>query len=147
MTTYRVHKLHKLVSQENPLGCAVACVASQCHITYQQALQLFDQPDYSWTRGFYCSEIVRAFAKVNLEYSFEKYEIKKHAFWLEKAGTIVFIAPNAKYPAGHYFLRLPEGWMNPWANFPQMIPVQSALEKNIEGEILYVVFSKMTLIS
>ena len=131
-----------LVPQENPMGCAVACVASQCRIKYHEALQLFDRPDFSWTRGFYASEVVTALAEFNLDYDFEKFENKKHESQLNQPGTFIFTEANSRYPSGHYFLRLKTGWMNPWANFPHMKPVKSALEKEIQGRILYVIFKK-----
>ena len=131
-----------LVPQENPMGCAVACVACQCKMKYQQALNLFDHPDFSWTRGFYASDVVKAFAQANLDYTFEKFESVKHAAQIKQPGTMIFTDANSRYPSGHYFLRLQKGWMNPWANFPQMQPVKAAFEKSIDGHISYVIFPK-----
>lgn len=130
----------KTVSQEHPLGCAVACVASLSNTSYKQALNLFDDPELAWNRGFYCSEIVKALAQLEMNYTFEEYKTAKHSKKINKPGSIVFIEPNSKYPAGHFMLRLENGWMNPWANFPQMIPVESKVEKKLPGDISYIVY-------
>jgi hypothetical protein len=130
------------VSQEHPLGCAVACVASLCKMRYQQALELFEVQQHAWTRGFYCSEIVKALANAGLSYAFAEFESKKHSQHITKTGTIVFVAPCSKYPAGHFLLRLKNGWMNPWMNFPRMNDVQAAIEKRLPGKISYLVYAK-----
>ncbi len=130
-----------LVAQEHPLGCAVACVASLCEISYSQALDLFEVAEFAWTRGFYCSEVIKALSKRNLIYSFEKSEFSVNLGRLEKSGSMAFVAPNSKYPSGHFLLRVEEGWMNPWANFPQMIPVKAAIEAALPGKHSYILYS------
>jgi len=128
------------ISQEHPLGCSVACVASLCKIKYKEAIQLFKKKEHAWTRGFYCSEVVQALKTAGLNYTFEEFDFYRHSPHVRKTGTIVFIAPNTKYPAGHFLLRLAKGWMNPWSNFPEMKPVRSSIEKFLPGEISYVVY-------
>lgn len=130
----------RAVSQEHPMGCAVACVASLCNIEYAEALQLFQHPENAWTRGFYCEEVVTALSKFGLKCGFEKFELIKHFKTVHQVGTIVFVGMNPKYPMGHFLLRTQHGWMNPWINFPQMIPVESAFEKNLPGQISFLIF-------
>ncbi len=132
----------KSVSQENPMGCAVACVAACCQLQYKEALQLFTHPENAWTRGYYCQEVVQALARAGFHYIYEKFDFEKHIQIILKPGTIVFIERNSKYIAGHYLLRLEKGWMNPWSNFPHMMPVESAIELNLPGPISYVIYEK-----
>ncbi len=124
------------------MGCAVACVASLLNITYSQAHALFTERENAWTRGFYCSEVVQALAQIGQEWNFKKFDPAEHLPLALRKGTIVFIAANSNYPMGHFLLRKKTGWMNPWSNFPQMIPVEAAIQEDLPGEISYLIFSK-----
>lgn len=129
------------VSQEHPMGCAVACVAALCGFKYFDALKLFEKKECAWTRGFYCSEIVQALKTVGLQYKYSPYVYSSHLEQVRKVGTIVFVEPCKKYPAGHYFLKTINGWMNPWANYPLMNPVESTFQKALPSKISYIVFN------
>jgi hypothetical protein len=60
---------------------------------------------------------------------------------LSISNTIVFIEKTHNYPAGHFLVRTNEGaWMNPWINFPLIVPVKSGFEINLPGKPLYAVF-------
>jgi ABC-type bacteriocin/lantibiotic exporter with double-glycine peptidase domain len=130
----------KPVPQEHPLGCAVACVACICRVSYQSAFSFFSTREHAWTRGYYCSELVDALAKAGLKYQYSKYETARDELKALKEGTIVFIEPCKSYPAGHFFARTKKGWMNPWVNFPQMNNIKAAFEENLQGKISYIVF-------
>jgi hypothetical protein len=134
-------KIFLPVTQEHAMGCAVACVASRCGISYQKALSLFTHKEHAWTRGYYCREVVDAFAKMDLMYGFEEYDSKRNASPLiKKTGTVVFVGVNKKYPAGHYLLRTQNGWMNPWSNFPQMSDAQSEVCRMLPGKATYLLY-------
>lgn len=122
------------------MGCAVACVASYCGTDYPAALRLFETDRHAWTRGFYCVEVVEALAKIGQRYTYEAFRSPKHIKILHTPGSILFLAPSERYPSGHYVLRVENGWMNPWVNFPQMNPVRAAEVSDLEGEVAYVVF-------
>lgn len=125
------------------MGCAVACVAARCGITYSQALRLFEKEEFAWTRGYYCPEVVAALARAGLlSYSYVAFRASKHAGVLESPGTVAFLAPSSRYPAGHYVLRVKDGWMNPWVNFPLINPARAALVKELEGKVAYVIFAE-----
>lgn len=128
--------------QEHSMGCAVACVASLCRVSYREAIELFETPEHAWTRGFYCSEIVKALGRAGFEYSYAEFKSSRHFRRTQRPGTIVFVAPCSKYPAGHFFLRSSEGWMNPWLNYPWMDQVRSAVERHLPGRISYLVYEK-----
>ena len=130
------------VPQAHSMGCAVACVAAYCEITYQRALELFQQPHNAWTRGFYCEEIISALEKFGHQFSFEKFDSFQHTPKLLCPGVFIFVNPNLKYPMGHFLIRVKDGWMNPWINFPQMIPVKAAIQAEIPGEVSFILYPK-----
>jgi hypothetical protein len=147
MTMKKHSQIFKPISQEHSMGCAVACVASLCAMKYQQALKLFKKKEHAWTRGFYCGEIVNALEANDLLYVYAKYESRKHARQIQEAGTIVFVAPCTKFPAGHFLLRTEDGWMNPWSNYPLMKPVESAIENKLPGPVSYLVFPNQSVLN
>ena len=128
------------ISQAHSLGCGVACVASRCGLTYVEALALFTEPENAWIRGFYCSEMIEALGRAEKLYSYVEFNPLLHAHYLQTRGSIIFVGPSPYYPAGHYLLRCTQAWMNPWANFPQMIPVEAAFEDFFRGTVTHLIF-------
>ena len=131
---------NKSVSQEHAMGCGVACVAARCGVSYQTALDFFERREFAWTRGYYCVEVVKALAKFGFKYAFKAYVPVKDVSLARVVGTIVFVEPCHAYPAGHYLVRTETGWMNPWSNFPQMVPVKASVQKKLAGKISYLVY-------
>jgi hypothetical protein len=128
------------VTQQHSAGCAVACVAYALGFSYAKALKLFDKPDNALRRGFYCSDIVKAFAKVGKSYSYCAAKAGQKKL-LTTPFTIVFIARSRKYPIGHYLVRTKKGfWMNPWSNFPCIAPAKSECQKKLPGKVTYIIF-------
>jgi hypothetical protein len=130
----------KVVAQEFGMGCAVACVASVTGHTYTQARKLFAKPQRESTTGFYCKDIVSALKKAKKHYSFKRYLTQDEKL-LRTEGTIVFIGPNKKYPAGHFLARAQNGWMNPWQNCPRIKPVKANIQNRLPGKPQWIVFS------
>ncbi len=122
------------------MGCGVACVASRCGVSYSKALEWFEHPEHAWTRGYYCEEIVATLARAGFEYTFAAFNSREHHLLLNREGTLVFQAPSDEYPHGHYFLRARGGWMNPWSNYPNMIPINSGFQPTIKGIVSFVVY-------
>ncbi len=127
------------VPQGHGMGCAVACVASRLGIDYARALDLFSDRAASWTRGYWCAEVVEALLRGGLVS--RSFEFCEFGFRLEsiQPGSIVFVGPCLRYPLGHYLLRSASGWMNPWSNFPQMIPVEASLEVELPSPPEFVI--------
>src|SRR3989344_5220340 len=130
----------KPVLQEDPLGCAVACVACILNVSYQDALVLFrDGKRRARTKAnFYCKEIVQLLniAGLNYEYKYIKDRIRQKIY---KTGPIVFIKRSRKYPVGHYLCRTREGWMDSWINFPSENR-KAGLRKRLPGKSVYLIF-------
>ena len=53
---------------------------------------------------------------------------------LKCCGTIVFIRRCTQYAMGHYLVRVKGGWMNPWVNCPEMIPVKAGLVRKLPAQ-------------
>jgi hypothetical protein len=133
-----IQKKRRAICQEHPLGCAVACVAARCAMTYRQALSHFNEPKNAWTRGFYCSEVIAALERAGKNYRSEAFDPIRHASALKRDGTILFLGASDRYPAGHYILRTDRGWMNPWINFPRMLPARAGFQTRPPGIPSYV---------
>ncbi len=132
----------KAIVQLHPMGCGLACVAFATNKTYQEIFKKCNTKEYAWTRGFYCSEIVKLLKIFNITYNWRKNKINKsgHKF---KPLTIVFCKPTKKYPAGHFLIRDHFGyWMNPWINHPIMVPAKAGFQKKLPSKITYLIEPK-----
>ncbi len=129
----------KLIAQEDDLGCGIACSAVIAGISYQEALNLFENGKERATKnGFYCKEIVIVMKNLGLIYQF-KY-IKKHIkYRIYKPNTIVYIKKSKQYPLGHYLVRTENMWIDPWINFPN-INRKAGFRKRLPGKPIYIIF-------
>lgn len=113
------NKKYRLVTQLGEWACGVACVASALGISYSDALRrlekykgakVSDRP-----RGLELDPIIR----VMEDEGFYVTELtRQRRRW--PVGTIAFLSEDwGRYEgAGHYLVRCLDGWMDPWANFP-----------------------------
>ncbi len=136
----RVVRLNKIrcVTQEHGLGCGVACVADLLGITYVEALKLFKRPQNAWTRGFCCRELVEALENAGVQSEFKTIRNRSDKL-LRAPGTIVFTQFSKANPYGHYLIRVPGGWMNPWVNFPIIAPAKSGIVRRLPARASYAV--------
>ncbi len=129
----------KTVSQKDPLGCSVACVASVAGLDYNKTRNLFKNPRYAKKKGYYCKEIVEALKRLDLDYAYNYLKPNKKSF-LKTRKCIVFIKRSKKYPAGHFLARgLENLWMDPWINFPKE-PIKSGWRRKLPGKAIYVIY-------
>ncbi|MEK6943077.1 MAG: hypothetical protein AABX00_03380 [Nanoarchaeota archaeon] len=129
----------KAVTQEHPMGCAVACTASLIGKNYMSTLILFSHPEYASTRGYYCKEICDALNKANLNYIWKRVTASTMPF-LQRNGIIVFVKKSSKYPAGHFLLKTKKGWMNSWINYPSIKPAKAGFQRSLPGNAQWVIF-------
>ena len=127
------------ITQKEPMGCGIACVALALNISYKSGKKLFDNPEYSLSRGYYCKELVRVLNKRKKNYSFSKINEKNKSL-LNEERVIVFIEKGKKYPSGHYLIKTKEGWMNPWINFPIITPAKSGFQKNLPAKAKWIIY-------
>lgn len=132
---------HRLVAQEEYIGCGLACVASELGIRYQTARRLSGRPEGSFTSGYYCEDLVKLLNGMGRNYSFRKVR-KGDESILEIPGTIVFAKKGDKYPCGHWLLRTERGWMNPWVNWPSISPAKAGYEKEFPGKPDWMVYEE-----
>ena len=129
----------KRILQEEPSGCGICCVAFILNKSYRESKKLFTHPEYASLRGYYCRDIVKALKKGGLAYTYAKVR-KNNKKLLQKLGTIAFIRRSTKHPQGHYIVRGKNIWMNPWTNFPQMIPIRAGWQKRIPGQVQWIIY-------
>lgn len=132
----------KSTTQEEPMGCGIACVAATLKKSYISTKKLFDNPEYASTRGYYCRELVKVLNKKSNNYDFAKAS-EKNKNLLYHNGTIVFVERSKKYPAGHYLIKTEKGWMNPWINFPNISPAKSGFQNILPGKAQWIIYQKM----
>jgi len=104
-----------LVTQEDEWGCGVACIASLLGTTYQEALVIAETAKgrgiNSKPSGLELHDIAKALKSEGM---------KVVADWSPRKvpnGTIAFISGGKRYGKdGHYILKTPKGWMDPWYN-------------------------------
>lgn len=125
------------VTQEDLLGCAVACVAFTLGITYSKALTLFKDGEYRVknTANFYCPELVQILSSQGLVYSYSRInnpDIKV------PYRSIVFIKRSRDYPFGHFLCKTDGGWMDSWINFPSN-PREAGFRKKLPGRPQYLI--------
>ena len=130
----------KLVVQEEPMGCAIACVAAILNLKYSNAKKLFTNPKHAYGRGYYCKEIIQALGKGKKNYEFKKVTEKTKDL-LNRNGTFVFIGGSEKYLCGHFLVKGEKGWMNPWYNYPKIAPAKAKFQKKFPGEAQWVIYS------
>ncbi len=128
------------VLQEDPAGCAIANVACALDISYKKAKELFEKPLRAQWGGYTPNEIVEALKRKGENYSFAKANDRTQEF-MNRTGSIVFVKPNKRYPMGHYITRTPEGWMNPWCNFPNT-EKSADFERDLPGEPEVVIYKE-----
>ena len=134
--------MKKPVTQEDLLGCGVACVAFVCEMKYQIAKKkLFKGLGSANRTGYYCKHLVKAFARAGREYDYQ-YLKRKREF---KENEIVFIKRSKKDPTGHYFVRVKGGWMDSWINFVENSDINDAcsgFKKRLPGKAIYAVYPR-----
>ncbi len=131
---------YKAVAQEHGMGCGVACTASLLGKSYSTTLKLFNEKQAS-TRGYYLRDIVRALDKKEFNYTWSKVTNKTKKY-LKIPGSIVFVKRSKIFLAGHYLLKVKEGWMNPWINYPKISPAKAGFQKNLPGKAQGVLYKK-----
>jgi len=133
--------MRKAVTQEEPMGCGIACAAFALNKSYKEAKELFSNPENSSTIGYYCENLVEALKEGGLSYIFEKIS-KKNDSILKNPGTIVFIERNEEYPQGHWLIQSEKGWMNSWINFPNISPAEAGFQERLPGKAEWIVYKK-----
>lgn len=112
-------KRYSPLVQGDEWGCGAACVASLLGVTYKKTKALLGHkhPDKGY-KGYSCAELSRGLRRGGLAYRGRLCARRKDD--AIPVGAIVFLSRKAgKFEgSGHYLLRTPAGWMDPWSNYP-----------------------------
>lgn len=128
----------KIVTQESPMGCGVACCASLASLSYKQMRKHFEKGEIKdCTTGFYNKDIISALSKVG--FLAKGYSAKRRGNKRINPGTIIFIKRSKDYPEGHFLLKIQRGWMNPWINYPHIKPAKGGFQSKLPGKIEWVI--------
>lgn len=128
----------KPIRQEDPMGCAVACVAFILNISYKEALGLFkDGEDRVRNKAnFFCPELVKILNGKGLNYKWEKIENNLNEWNADR--SIVFIGKSEKYLYGHFLSGYEKKWMDPWINLPEK-NIRAGFRRKLSGEATYII--------
>lgn len=131
----------KPVTQEDPLGCGVACVAYILTISYQEALQLFKENKVV-TRGYTCKDICAALKKGGKDYV-TTYVGKKNTMTYKNL-SIVYIKKSATHKHGHYLCKTNKGFMDPFVNLTQTqgdyMQAIGGFVPKLSGKVVYEIY-------
>lgn len=125
-------KKRRLVAQEEGIGCGLACVASELGVTYQRARRLSGRPESSYTDGYSCQDLVRILNDNGRNYAFRDVKDGDDQI-LQRDGTIVYVKDGEDDLLGHYLLKTENGWMDSWANWPNIKPAKAGYCKELPG--------------
>ena len=131
----------KSITQEDPFGCSLACIAHLTGNTYKSIIQLVDDKK-ARNGGFYCKELVSLLSNLGYSYSY-KYLKPRFKKLIYHDDAIVFIKRSKQYPSGHYLVRSGDMWMDPWINFSvtaKISDAESGFRKRLPGIPIYGLF-------
>lgn len=116
-------KRYRVVSQRDSWGCGVACVASLLGLSYREARRRLIR-----RKGREINASPYGLPYKVIEYVLGRAgvtTIRKRGQRTWQAGTIIFLSKQrGRYRnAGHYLLKVPRGWMDPWINYQTEPPV------------------------
>ena len=131
--------MKKAVTQEDLMGCGIACAAFVLDQNYQATKKYFRTLGDANKTGYLCRDLITVLARKGKKYSYN-YLKKKIRF---KENSIVFIKRSKRYSVGHYLVKTKNGWMDPWMNFnPLSIDIKKAksgFRKKLLGKGIYVI--------
>ena len=123
---------YRLVKQLDEWGCGVACVASLLGISYKKAKVALIDIKGNEIDGKPCGLSLRALSKLIPNHIAIYKSVGDINRW--PIGAIVFLsAKSGRYAgSGHYILKTPAGWMDPWAN-SENLPRQAKFRARLPG--------------
>jgi hypothetical protein len=147
MTKLRLKK-QKLVHQKDGYGCGLACLANLLKSDYDSVKKDWEKDFYKLEKATYVADVVKFLNSRGLNYKSKffnqnkKYEYKKEEAkeFSKIENAIILIFKNEIYPAGHYLLRVKNGWVDPWFNYPSIDNVHAGIRKELPGNVWYVIY-------
>ena len=124
---------YRLVKQRDEWGCGVACAASLLGISYKKAKDTLVEIKGNEIDGKPYGLSLRALSKLIPSHIAIYKGVGNINHW--PIGAIVFLSEESgRYAgSGHYILKTPAGWMDPWANsenLPRQAKFRARLPRN-----------------
>jgi hypothetical protein len=131
------------VTQKEPLGCSIACVAFIKNVSYKTAkVRYFNKLGDAKKTGYMCKDVVKALNRAGKAYDYVYIKGRQNF----KEDSIVFIKRSKRYPKGHYLVKAKKGWMDPWINFNVKKPVleraRSGFRQKLPDRPIYLILPK-----
>lgn len=138
----------KLQHQKDINGCGIACISNLLNKPYDWVKKDFESKFYTIEKGVKIFDVVEYLKNHDFDYKTKffnqnkKYKLnKKEVDRLSRVeGSITLIAKNSKYPIGHYLLRIKNGWIDPWYNFPSIDKVKAGIRKELPNTPWYILY-------
>lgn len=137
--------MSKYQHQKDLNGCGIACIANLLSLEYDIVKDSFEKRFYSIGKGVKVFDMATfLMEQTKCEYKAKFFNQKNFDTSLAKSnsenlGSITLIYRNEKYPVGHYLLRVENGWVDPWINYPSIDDVHAGIRSCLPGNVWYVV--------
>lgn len=124
---------YRLVKQLDEWGCGVACAASVLGTSYKKAKEALIEIKGDEIDSKPCGLSLRALSKLSPSHRAVYGSAQDFSRW--PIGTIAFLSEKSgRYAgSGHYILKTPHGWMDPWANsgnLPRQVKFRAKIPSN-----------------
>lgn len=138
---------HKFQHQHDLNGCGIACVVNLLGRPYEDVKKIFEKNFYNIGRGIKIFDLAKFLNSFGYNYSFKFFnhnafnsiEANKYSSILY---SITLIQKNETYPVGHYLLKVKEGWVDSWINYPSIDNVHAGIRDVLPGNPWYVIYPK-----
>ena len=131
------------VTQEDSLGCGVACIAYILGITYKKALTLFETPSKAQNKGYTVKELANVLNKVSNTIYKTKYVGRSENLTI-LSETIIYCKKCPEFQFGHYLVKTSDGYMDPFINLKDasgdVTLAKSGFRKSIAEKVVLIVF-------
>ena len=124
------------------MSCGLACVAYLANTPYSEVAK--GEPPIKLSQiGYYCPELTAKLKKLGLNYAWKKLpENERDSNF--SVGDIVFIEPSSSYWYGHFLVKSPQGWMDPWINLDysrlNLANAASGFREKLPGRASYLIY-------
>lgn len=134
--------------QKDINGCGIACISNLLDKPYDWVKKDFESKFYTIEKGVKIFDMVKYLKTHNFDYVSKFFNHnKKYKISIEQAGkfsgiegSITLILKNNKYPIGHYLLRIKNGWVDPWYDYPSIDKVKAGIRKKLPNDPWYVLY-------
>jgi len=136
--------------QKDLNGCGLACLANLLNQPYDKVKKDFESKFYPIKNGIKIFDIVRYLETKGFFYKSKFFnQNPKHQKttgeeeeFTKIVGSIILIVKNDAYPVGHYLLRVKNGWVDPWYNFPSIDNVHAGIRTKLPNNAWYVLYPR-----